>query len=90
MQTVETLIKLNRKEYLVIKLVGFAEIYTFLTPASVVSALEDRHIMQHHHRCDVICDHVCRHVQSFMTSQSKTFCYASKLYLIKRKFEFMS
>ena len=52
------------RNILVIQLSGFAEIDTFLTPALVVLLLEDRHIMQHHHRCDVICDHVCRHVRS--------------------------
>ena len=71
-------------------IVWFAEVYTFLTPAPVASVLEDRHIMQHHHRCDVICDHVCRYVQSCMISHCKTFCYASKLYIIKRKFKFLS
>ena len=51
------------RNILVIQLSGFAEIYT-LIPALVVLLLEDRHIMQRHHRCDVICDHVCRHVRS--------------------------
>ena len=75
---------------LVIKVPSFAEIYTFLTPAPVVSVLENRHIMQRLHRFEVICDHVCRHVQTSMMSQCKTFCYASKLYIIKRKFKFLS
>ena len=74
---------------LVIKVPRFAEIYS-LTPAPVVSVLENRHIMQGLHRFDVICDHVCRHVQTSMTSQCKTFCYASNLYIIKRKFKFLS
>ena len=43
------------RNILVIKLLGFAEILISLTPAPVVSFLEDRHIMQCHHKYDVIC-----------------------------------
>ena len=64
------------RNILVIKSLGFAEIYTFLTSAPMVSVLEERHIMQCQHRCDVICD-ICDHC--------KTFCYTSKLYYNKKK-----
>ena len=50
---------------LVIKVPSFAEIYTFLPPAPVVSVLENRHIMQRLHRLTsfaimyaVMCKHV--------------------------------
>ena len=31
----------------------------FFLPAPIVSVLEDRHIMQHHQKYDVMCDHDC-------------------------------
>ena len=37
------------KNILVIKFLGLTEILIFLTPAPVVSVLEDRYIMQHYH-----------------------------------------
>ena len=45
----------------------FAEINTFITPVPVVSILGDRHIMQRHHRCVVICNHVFCQVHSCMS-----------------------
>ena len=36
------------------KIVGIVKI--FFTPAPVVSVLGDRHIMQSHHRYDLICE----------------------------------
>ena len=49
------------RNILVINLSGFAKKFIIFTPADsvpIVSVLEDRHIMQHHHRYDVMCDHV--------------------------------
>ena len=43
---------------LVTKLLGFAEIFIFFTPAPVISVLEDIDIVQHHHRYDVMYLHV--------------------------------
>ena len=78
------------RNILAIKLSRFAEIYTFLAPAPVALVLEDGLIMQRHHRCDIICDHVCHYVRSCMTSHRKTFYYTSKLYIMNRKFKLFS
>ena len=59
------------RKILVTKLLVLADFFFhFLTPAPVVSVLEDIgiHITQPHHKYDVICDHACRHVRDCMAS----------------------
>ena len=46
------------KNILVIKLSGFSVIFIFITPAPVVTVIKDRHVTQHHHKYDDICDNL--------------------------------
>ena len=54
-----------------IRLSRVVEIFIFLTAAPVVSALEDRYNLQCHLKHDILCDRICRHVRSCMTSKCK-------------------
>ena len=47
---------LSIRKILVMKLTGFTEIDTFLTPAPVILILEEKHISQNHHKYEVIHD----------------------------------
>ena len=64
----------------VIKFLGYAEINIFIAPTPVVSVLEDRHIMQRHHRCDIICNQA----EMWMKSQCKLFYSALKMSTLKK------
>ena len=44
------------RKIFVMELTGFAEIDLFLTPAPVILFLEEKHILQHHHKYEVIRD----------------------------------
>ena len=62
------------RNILVIKLLGFAEIFILLTPAPVVSVLVGMHITERHHKYDIICDHVCHDVMYEFIVQNNLSC----------------
>ena len=49
-------LRLTTRIILVIKLSGFAEIFTFSTHSPMVSVLANMHVMQRHHKYEVMCE----------------------------------